>query len=295
VMNWPKSLKGKVRLEEPLSKHTTFKIGGPAKLFIEPFDLPDLRRALSLAEINKLPVFLLGSGSNILASDKGIKGMVLRLSSGYFKNISRQGNTIKVGSGFLLSQLVLYSKKHGLSGVEFLIGIPGTIGGALVMNAGAWGKSVGDIVQEVTVMDYQGKIKILAREQIKFAYRKSSLAKYIILNCKLKLAKDAKQAVGNNITRYIKKRRNSQDLSLPSAGCIFKNPVSKASAGKLIDLCFLKNKRIGGACVSHKHANFILNCDNARSEDILKLISLIKKKVKQKFNINLKPEIKIWQ
>lgn len=294
-MNWLKSLKGKVRFREPLRNHTTFKIGGPAKLFIEPYDLEDLKRALSLAKINKLPVFLLGAGSNILVSDKGINGIVLRLSSRYFTKIYGKNNVLNVGSGSLLAKLIQYSKRHSLSGAEFLVGIPGTIGGALAMNAGAWGRNIGDIVCEVTVMDDQGNIKILPQKKIRFTYRRSNLARYIILGCKLKLASDTKEGVGNKINKYINLRRNSQDFSFPNAGCIFKNPLSEWPAGKLIDLCSLKNKRMGGACVSDKHANFILNCEHAHSRDVLKLIGFIKRKVKQRFNVDLKPEIKIWK
>lgn len=287
-------IKGKVRFEEPLKKHTTFKIGGPAKFFIEPLDLKDLRTAVSLARAKDMPVFLLGTGSNILANDRGVSGIVLQLNSPFFRKISRKNNILEVGSWLLLGKLVKYASQHGLSGIEFLAGIPGTVGGALAMNAGAWGENLGNIVEEVKVMDYNGNINTLSKKNIKFDYRKSSLSKYIILSCRIKLAKKNKEQIKDNINKYIKLRASSQDSSYPNAGCIFKNPSSVESAGKLIDLCSLKNKRIGGACVSGKHANFILNRANANSNDVLKLMHLIETKVKQKFNINLEPEIKIW-
>jgi len=295
MMNWWKSLKGRVRFEEPLKNHTTFKIGGPAKFFIEPLDLKDLKQAASLAKTNDTPIFLLGSGSNVLVNDKGISGIVLQLSSPYFKKISRKNNFFEIGSGLLLARLVKYALERSLSGVEFLASIPGTVGGALAMNAGAWGKDIGNIIEKVTVMDYNGNIKILSRKNIKLEYRKSSLSKYIILSCRIRLVKKHKQEIRDTMRKYIKFRQNSQESYYSNAGCIFKNPSLIESAGRLIDLCSLKNKRIGGACVSQKHANFIINRENAKAGDVLKLMNLIETKVKQRFNINLEPEIKIWK
>jgi len=300
MMNWLKSLKGKVRFEEPLKKHTTFKIGGPAEFFVEPRDSKDLRQAVSLAKNNDIPIFLLGAGSNILVSDEGIEGIVLRLNSSYFRKISKKNNFLEVGSGLLLGQLMQHAAEYSLSGIEFLAGIPGTVGGALAMNAGAWGKNIGNIVEKVTVMDYTGNIKILSKKNIKFDYRKSSLAKYIILSCRIRFVKKNKEEIKDSMRKYIKLRQSSQENSYSNAGCIFKNPTGRTgrpacTAGRLIDLCSLKNKRIGGARVSGKHANFIINRMNAKAGDVLKLMNLIETKVKQKFNINLEPEIKIWK
>ncbi len=295
MMNWWKSLKGKVRFNEPLKKHTTFKIGGPARFFVEPRDLKDLTMVLSLAKKHNLRLFLLGAGSNILACDKGINGIVIKLNSPCFKKIYCKGNILNAGSAVSLSRLVNYAAGKGLSGIEFLAGIPGTVGGALAMNAGAWKTSIGSIVKKVTVMDSGGRIKILPYEDIKFGYRKSSLTKYIILACSMKLAKKDKTEIRSRLQKYLNFRRNSQDSSYPNAGCIFKNPSSTKAAGRLIDLCTLKNKKIGGACVSKRHANFILNRNRANSRNILKLMSLVKARVKQKFDIILEPEIKIWK
>lgn len=295
MMNWLESLKGKVRFEEPLKNHTTFRIGGPAKFFIEPSDLGDLKQVLSFVKKNNMAVFLLGAGSNILASDEGIEGIALKLNSLYFRKIVRKNCSLEVGSGCLLGQLLKFALKHGLSGMEFLVGIPGTVGGALAMNAGAWGKNMGDIIEKVVVMDYKGNIKVLSKENIKFDYRKSSLAKYIILSCTIRLAKAKKEEINSSINKYVKFRLNSQDNSYPNAGCIFKNPSVSEPAGRLIDLCSLKNKFVGGASVSDKHANFIVNRSNAKARDVLKLMGLIQNKVKQRFNINLEPEIKIWR
>ena len=319
-MNWWRNLKGRIRLAELLKNHTTFKIGGPAKFFIEPQDPNDLRLLLSLVKRYNLSLFVIGRGSNLLISDKGINGVVLRLNAPYFKKLSYRDNYLNAGSGVLLSRVVLFAQDHGLSGAEFLAGIPGTVGGALAMNAGIARKvknprlsgrqkksppkadpptaekikNIGDLVETVTVLDYNGKIKTLHKKDIEFGYRRSSLSKYIILGTSIRLAKENKKKINERIKKYINYRKSTQDLSKPSAGCIFRNPTGH-SAGRLIDLCGLKGKRVGDAGVSLKHANFILNLENAASRDVIKLMDFIRKKVNNKFNINLTPEIKIWQ
>ncbi len=302
-MNWWKPLKGRVRINEPLKRHTTFKIGGRASFFIEPADIEDLKVLLILLKRCKIPFLLIGSGSNLLVADKGLKAAVVALTSPYFKKARFRGNSLEVSSGVKLNQIVRLAEGQGLSGLEFLSGIPGTVGGALAMNAGVSEKvtshksgitSIGGIVENVTVMDYNGRIKVLDRKDIEFGYRESSLAKYIILAVRLKLVKKNKKEIRDNIKRYLDYRKGTQGANWLSAGCVFKNPQEE-SAGRLIDLCGLKGRRFGGAVVSLQHANFILNSGNAKSGDILKLMDLIKAKVKNKFGITLKPEIKIWQ
>lgn len=288
----------------PLKNHTTFKIGGKARFFIEPKDTQDLKLLLGLAKRQRLPIYVIGRGSNILVSDKGIKGVVLRLSAPYFKRISRKDNRLEAGSGVLSHKVILFAKDYGLSGAEFLAGIPGTIGGALAMNSGISEKahsqqcpivhSIGDLVEKVTVMDYAGNIKTFSKKDIKFGYRKSGLSKYIILSVLMKLRKQNKGQISVKIKSYLEHRKLTQDLSRPSAGCVFRNPKGD-SAGRLIDLCGLKNKRAGDACVSSKHANFILNLGQGRARDVLKLMDGVRKKVKDRFGITLKPEIKIWK
>lgn len=293
-MNWLKNLKGKVRLAEQLSRHTTFKIGGPARLFIEPKDINDLKLLLNFLKRYKISYLVIGAGSNILVDDKGINCAVIRLSAAYFKRMSFDNNYLNAACGVTLNQVVSKAEGRGLSGGEFLTGIPGTVGGGLAMNAGAKGKSLADLVKQVKVMDNNGNIKILDKKDIKFGYRSSSLSKYIILSARLKLVKKDKLEIRNRINKYLDFRRDAQDLSLPSAGCVFKNP-GHDSAGRLIDLCGLKGMIIGGASVSLKHANFILNLKHATAADVIKLMGLIKKEVKRKFNVTLKPEIRIWQ
>jgi len=293
-MNLWKGLRARVSLEEPLRFHTSFKIGGPARFFIEPRDTAALKLLLSRAKKYAMPVLVIGAGSNILASDDCIEAVVLRLNSGSFKAVSCRTDRIDAGGGVTLAELIQTAKRNGLSGIEFLAGIPGTVGGALVMNAGAWGKDIADSVEKVKVMDYNGKMKILPREKIKFGYRKSSLDRFIVLNATFKLAKGKREEIELLIRRYLRQRKDTQDASLANAGCIFKNPLGD-SAGRLIDLCSLKGKRIGNAVISKRHANFILNCGKARSQDVLKLMGLIRCRVRNKFGINLQPEIKIWR
>lgn len=294
MMNWQKSLRIKLKEQESLKNHTTFRIGGAARYFIEPKNSVELKSLLRLLIRYKISFLVLGSGSNILVSDKGVSGAVIRLSSNYFKKINYSGGFLEAKSGIPLSGLLIFAEKKGLSGAEFLAGIPGTLGGALIMNAGSQDKSIGELVKEITVMDRNGNIKNLPKNKIKFGYRNSSLGKYIILSARLELLKVDKQEVKEKITRYLSYRRLTQDLRYPSAGCVFKNP-SGYSAGEIIDLCGLKGRRIGGASISERHANFILNFKNAKARDVLRLIDLIKKQVKKKFKINLEPEIKIWQ
>lgn len=293
-MNWQENFKGSIKRKEPLFRHTTFKIGGPAEYFVRPEDKEDLKFLITSLKRYKIPFFMIGQGSNLLVSDKGVRGAAIKLDSTFFRTISFRKNRLEAGSGAALGKLIVESASRGFSGLEFLAGIPGTLGGALVMNAGAWGYSIAGVVESVTVMDRRGLTRTLNKKEINFKYRSSGLDTYIVLSAVLRL-KDAKrikirQAIGN----YIKQRRLAQDLSKPNAGCIFKNPGTD-SAGKLIDRAGLKNRAVGGAVVSAKHANFILNRKNASYRDVLKLMGLIRKEVKAKYNVMLEPEIKIWK
>lgn len=291
--------KGKIKFNEPLYKRTTFKIGGFARFWAEPKDIDDLRSLLDLSKKKSLPLFVMGKGSNLLVKDEGYRGMVICLNSPYFKRIDLQDNAIFVCSGFALNDLINFTKDRILSGCEFLSGIPGTVGGALMTNAGVRRPktyNIGNLVEEVTVMDYNGRVKTLDKKQVTFGYRSSNLSKYIILGARLKLKKGDRQNILKNIRGFMEYRRSTQELSQPSAGCVFKNPMTATairSAGELIDLCGLKGARIGDACVSNKHANFIVNLGSAQAKDVLGLIDLVQKKVKEKFEIALEPEIKI--
>jgi UDP-N-acetylmuramate dehydrogenase len=291
-MNWQRSLK--IKSKHFLKGETTFKIGGKADFFSEPGNVSELILVLKWARENKLSVFVIGAGSNLLISDKGVKGLVIRLSSPYFKSVSLRGGYLKAGSGRKLSQIIQFAENKSLGGMEFLAGIPGTLGGALAMNAGCWGKSIGGLVREVKVLDRFGSIKIIKGKEIRFGYRKSNLGDYIIISAVLKFKRSSKKAINRKIKEYILKRRDTQDLTFPNAGCIFKNPRS-LSAGKLIDLCGLKGKSLGGALISLKHANFILNKGGAKSKDVIELMRLARQKVMSRFRVKLEPEIKIWE
>lgn len=300
-LNWLKQAK----FNEPLAEHTTFKIGGPAEFWVEPQDTAELNSLIKAAKNKNIPIFVIGAGSNILCVDSGIKGIVISLNSDYFKKIEAKKDNVLCGAGVRLASLVEKAHALALGGIEFLSGIPGTVGGALTMNAGISesvreGKkirkirSIGDMVEEVSVMDYAGNIMTLKRKELDFSYRRSNLSDYVILDANFKLFKKDKKEIKNEINKYLDYRKRTQDMSSPSAGCIFKNPPQESS-GRLIDLCGLKGKSIGDAFISLKHANFILNKGSAKAEDILGLISLVKKEVKNRFGIELDTEIKIWQ
>ncbi|MDD5006123.1 MAG: UDP-N-acetylmuramate dehydrogenase [Candidatus Omnitrophica bacterium] len=296
-MVWLENLKGRVRFKEPLSKYTSFKIGGAASVLFEPKDTEDLINCLRQAKKNKIPYLVIGNGTNLLISDKGFKGIVIKLTSPFFKRISLKNNILTVGAGVGVPQLIKYLTKTKSSGYEFLTGIPGSIGGAAVMNAGVtvdnkrWEMS--DIIDKVGVLNKRGQILNLSKRKLKFGYRKSNLKKYIILEVRLKLNRDDKKSIRSRIEYFLSCRNMRQDISKPSAGCIFKNPSVYLSAGALIDRCGLKGRRFGGAMISHKHANFILNFNRATANDVVKLIQLAKRKVRNNFGIGLTEEIKI--
>jgi len=297
----PLNFRGDYKFNESLSKHTTFKIGGRCWVWCEPKDLEDLKFILRYRKDKNIPLFIIGEGSNILVKDYLFKGIFIHLDSPYFKRIEFKDNCVSVGAGVRLNELIKSSLERNLGNLEFLTGIPGSLGGALVMNAGIKTTtinqkpqtiSIGDLVKKVTVMDYNGKIKTLNKKQLRFGYRNSNLSKYIILSAELKLKKQSQKNILERIKRFLKYRKDTQDLSNPSCGCIFKNPVGY-SAGRLIQDCDLKGKRIGGAQVSLKHANFILNIGRAKARDVLRLMRFIQKKVYKKYRIWLSPEIKI--
>lgn len=308
-MLWPKSLNKKIKPGVKLAAYTTFKIGGAARFLFEPDSLKELQDALVFARDKRLPVLILGSGSNILVSGSGLNALVIKLSGKDFKTLSISGVYLQAGSGLKLNRLLTTAKNRGLSGLEFLAGIPGTLGGALMGNAGAWGKSIGDLVEEVSVLDYNGKTKLLKKGRLEFGYRKTNLRKFIIVGAKLKLTLSKQHEISLLISQFLKQRSLSQKNNLPNAGCVFKNaapgqPVALASgsqttslwpAGRLIEACGLKGKASGGAVISSRHANFILNRGKAKSKDVLSLMRLAAREVERRFKVKLEPEIKIWK
>ena len=291
-------VRGKVRFNEPLSVHTSFKIGGSAAAWFEPLDINDLKRALAFARNNGIQFFVIGNGSNVLAKDKGFNGILIHLGAGYFKDIKFSGTTVHVGAGFSLPKLVNLCCRKGLAGLESLVGIPGTIGGAIYMNAGGWTnpifRNIGEMVDSLRVMTIYGKIKVLSRRDIKFGYRRSSLKKYIILEAALKLKTGDQNALVSSSSHFLKMKREKQVLDLPSAGCVFKNPPdSQFTCGQMIDTLGLKGARMGGAEISARHANFIVNKGGATCEDVLALAKLVRERVRESYDIDLELEVKV--
>ena len=298
-MNYPKGLiKGNIKVGEPLWRHTSFKIGGPAALWVEPKDIKELKKIIKFSQKNKLHTFIIGGGTNVLVNDKGFNGIMVHLGSGFFKSITVRGTTVRVGAGYNVPALVRLCCNNGLSGLESLIGIPGTVGGAVYMNAGGWAsplyKNIGDRIQSLKVMDYKGNIKKLDRGDIKFRYRNSNLSSYIILEAIFKLGREDSSALTSRSSKFLKMKREKQVLDMPSAGCVFKNPDDfQFTTGQIIEMLGLKGFRMGGAEISRKHANFIINKKKASCNDVLKLIELINKKVMKNYRIPLKLEIKV--
>jgi len=289
-----------------LAPLTSFKIGGPAKYFLEAKNVDEVVEGLKWAKENKIKYFVLGGGSNILISDRGFRGMVINFQ---FSILNFQKNRIIAGAGTSLAQLVGASIKDGLKGLEWAAGIPGTLGGAIYGNTGAMGHSISESVEKIKVLR-NGVLINLKNKDIKFAYRKSIFQKNkdVILEIELKLQKGDKEEIKKLIKENLLKRSSNQP-HYPSAGCIFKNPKFEirnskkypemenfkksgtVSAGWLIEKCGLKGKQIGQAQISEKHANFIVNLGNAKAKDVIALINLVKKTVKNKFNFDLKEEI----
>ena len=287
-----KVLKGKISFGEPLSGRTTFRIGGPAEIWLEPKDIDDLIRARELALDKDLPFRIIGAGSNLLISTAGLKGLTVRLSSDNFRKSEVRGRSIRVGAGMPLVNILNISRKYELTGIEELAGIPASLGGALGMNAG--GILDLGVVKEITVLTRDSSIKKFGLNDIDYGYRTSDLSDFIVLGAELELKESKRHLVEGLIFKRIKQKHDMQEMALPSAGCIFKNPLNlKNSAGKLIEAAGLKGRFVGGAQVSRKHANFIVNTGRATSHDVAELIEIIKDKVKHDFDVNLDLEIKV--
>lgn len=283
--------KERVLLNEPMSKHTSFKIGGPADIYVKLQNLEELQYVLELAKNNNIPVTCIGNGTNALVKDNGIRGITIKL---YFKDIKIMGEEIEVGSGVSLPILAKTAYENSLSGLEFASGIPGTIGGAIKMNAGAYGGEFKDIVIATTYLDENLELHTINNKEHEFSYRHSIFSETndIIISTKIKLSKDDKQNIKNKMESNLEKRRKSQPINFPNAGSIFKRKNEYIPA-EIIDKCGLKGYNIGDAFVSELHAGFIVNKGKATAEDVLKLIEYIKKVTYEKYNINLELEIKV--
>jgi UDP-N-acetylmuramate dehydrogenase len=276
----------------PMAPYTTFRVGGNAEALCAVKDLAQLMQLLAFVRKESLPYLVVGKGSNILVRDGGLKGIALLLK-GELEGVEEKEGTIHAGGGLGLSELVRFSHKQGLAGLEFLAGIPGTVGGAVAMNAGAWGKSTGDVVTTVEILTADGERGIMSGSQLQFGYRRAVLpAGAVVVKARFKGTPDRPEAIGERIRDYLERRKAGQPLDYPSAGSVFKNPPHDY-AGRLIESVGLKGKRVGGAMISDKHANVIVNVGGARAEDVLALMDTARQRVREQTGIDLEPEIKV--
>ena len=279
-------------MNESLKKHTTYGIGGPADLMIFPKSKQDLIKVIEIINENKIQLTILGSGSNVLVSDNGIRGAVISLKNS-LKQIEVDNNILYAECGTMLGKIVKHAVKNNLIGLENLNGVPGTLGGALIMNAGAWGGEISENLIHVEVINSKSEIQKIQKKDLNFSYRQSSFNKDdILLSAKFNLKKADKNIIKENFIEAQSGRKKSQPLNKRSAGSLFKNPKNN-SAGKLLDEAGLKGFSIGDAKISEKHANFFINDGDATSKDMLMLIKKAHKEVKDKFNVNLSLEVKL--
>lgn len=290
LVKYAESLQAKVSVNEPMSKHTTFKIGGPADVFIVPRDVQSMAKLCSFCASNSIKYLVVGNGSNLLVSDKGIRGAVIK--SGERGEIEVDGEKITASAGANLSLVCEAARKNNLTGLEFAYGIPGSVGGAVYMNAGAYGGEIKDVVTKTYHIDGSDEGGFCGSE-LDFGYRHSAYTgtKMAITKVEFTLKKGDYDAINNRMTELITRRRTKQPLEYPSAGSVFKRPVGYY-AGALIEECGLKGTQIGGAMVSVKHAGFIINAGGATCEDVLSLVDKIKSTVMKQKGVELECEIK---
>lgn len=287
--------KEKIKYNEPMAKHTSFKIGGPAQCFINAESVEEIKQICKVASKNDINLTIIGNGSNLLVTDNGINGIVVKVNIKKFElEFSNDNVSLIVGAGNKLGEIAQKLLRNEITGFEFAAGIPGTIGGAVRMNAGAYGKEMKDIVETVKYMDYDGNIYEKSNKDLKFEYRKSMFAKnkFIILEAKLKLQKGNAQDIKDKMLEFEQSRKQKQPLEFPSAGSTFKRGTDFITA-KLIDDAGLKGYRVGGAMVSTKHAGFVVNENNATAQDVLNLVKHIKQEVYKKFNKKIELEIQV--
>ena len=282
----------KVLVKEPMAAHTTFRIGGPADYFVMPETVEELANVLKLCREEKVPYFILGNGSNLLVGDKGFSGVVIQLYKN-FDGLSVEGTRVTAKSGAMLIRVAKEAAKAGLTGLEFASGIPGTIGGAMVMNAGAYGGEMKDVITSVTVLTKNGDIKTLSGEEMNFRYRGSVVEEegYIVLEAVMELAEGKLEEIQARIEELSVQRRTKQPIEYPSAGSTFKRPEGYF-AGKLIQDANLRGYQVGGAQVSEKHCGFVINAGGATAADVMQLMQDVSDRVKEQFGVTLEPEVK---
>lgn len=286
-----------------LAEMTWYGVGGHAQCLARPADEQQLSKLMEACVSEQIPVRVMGSGANLLVSDVGVKGVVLRLDHPNFSQMTIDGTTVHAGAGYDLAKLVLETARAGLAGLEVLAGIPASVGGAIRMNAGGKFGEIGPVVSTIRVMDQHGEIYERTRDDLVFGYRKSNIKAPIILDVAFDLAQDEPNQLMKQVKEIFMYKKNTQPLAEDSAGCAFKNPVMTDtdtnpnlaySAGKLIDMAGLKGNIVGGASISERHANFIIAGDECTADDIIKLLDLVAMTVFEKFGVRLQREIVIW-
>lgn len=277
--------------DEPMCKHITFRVGGPAKCLVRISNPEQLRRLVPYFREVEIPYFILGNGSNLLVSDKGYEGVILQLG-GNMNRIIVEGNTVRAGAGALMSQIARAALEHGLTGFEFASGIPGTVGGGVVMNAGAYDGEMKQVVTKVTVMNEAGEILELSNQDMEFAYRTSIIKNrpFVVLEVEIELCQGNPEEIRAKMDELARRRREKQPLEFPSAGSTFKRPEGYF-AGKLIMDAGLRGYSIGGARVSDKHCGFVINAGNATAADVAEVIQEVQERVKDKFGVTLEKEV----
>ncbi|MFC7392463.1 UDP-N-acetylmuramate dehydrogenase [Scopulibacillus cellulosilyticus] len=284
---------GKIRLNEPLSKHTTMKIGGPADIFVEPNSIESLEKTVRLIREANVPFRVIGRGSNLLVNDEGIRGVVIKLGKG-INHLEIEDEILRVGAGYPMVPLATIMSKKGYAGFEFAGGIPGSVGGAVYMNAGAHGSDISQIIIEARVLYPDGTLKWVSKEELNYSYRTSALQfdNGICVEAKFQLTKGDSEKIYADMQSFKDYRHSTQPYDMPCAGSIFRNPLPQHS-GKLIEDAGLKGYKIGGAQISELHANFIVNAGGATAENVRDLIAFIKNTISDKNAIDLHTEIEI--
>jgi UDP-N-acetylmuramate dehydrogenase len=285
-------IKGKVLFDAPMRQFTSIKVGGPADCLLFPRDVEELRKVVRYARRKKIPLLILGRGTNLIVRDKGVRGWVISLTQG-MKKIQVRGEGIEAEAGLSLQRLVQFSVRKGFTGLEPFFGIPGTVGGGLTMNAGAWGAELKDVLLSITLMKEDGKIMERPCSKLRFSYRNLALPpSWTILKGRFQLKRGNREEILKQVKSFSEMRKKKQPLDYPSAGSIFKNP-KEGPAGKWIEEAGLKGFRIGQAKVSDHHANFIINLGKAKSEEVIRLMEWVEKRVYEEKGIFLTREVKV--
>jgi len=293
-MSWWRGFADRIERDAPLGRRTWFRVGGRVRLLFRPRDTDDLAAMLTRARDADVPVKVLGAGANVLVSDDGFDGVVIRLTADSFRRLERRGESLEVGAGVDLMRFARDCSAQGLSGIEGLAGIPGTIGGAIRMNAGGRFGDTADVVDNVTVVGPEGTVERWPRARVGFGYRRSAIADRIVVSARFVLREDDPAQTAERFDACFRSKRASQPMSDRSAGCVFKNPEGR-SAGSLIDQAGLKGARSGRASVSDRHANFIVAEPGATASDVLRLIDLVRERVCRVFDVELELEVDIWR